>query len=91
MRDELVADLSGQPPPEPPPIRDDGKAEKIKGCNYPAPKKNAAAAKDQPAESGTLLLLLLEAINPSDTENGSAASTRCIEFRADSNVLSEIG
>ena len=92
MRDEVVANLSGQPPPEPTPIRDDGKAEKIKGCNdYPARKKNAAAAKDQPEESGTLLFLSLEAINPSDTENGPAASTRRIEFQADSNVLSEIG
>ena len=91
MRDELVANLSGQPPPEPTPICDDGgKAEKIKGCTYPAPKKNAAAAKDQPEDSGTLLLLLLEVLNPRHTENGSP-STRCIEFRADSNVLSEIG
>jgi hypothetical protein len=91
MRDELVANLTGQPPPEPPPIQDDGKAEKTKGCNYPARKKYAAAAKDQPEESGTLLLLSLDVIKPSDTENGPAASIRRIEFQADSNVLSEIG
>jgi len=90
MRDELVANLTGQPPPEPPPIQDDGKAEKTKGCNYPARKKYAAAAKDQPEESGTLLLLSLDVIKPSDTENGPAASIRRIEFQADSNVLSEI-
>ena len=94
MRDELVANLTCKPPPEPTPATpscDDGKAGKTKGCIYPARKKYAAAAKDQPEESGTLLLLLLEVINPSDTENGPAPSTRCIEFRADSNVLSEIG
>ena len=94
MRDELVANLTCKPPPEPTPATpscDDGKAGKPKGCIYPARKKYAAAAKDQPEESGTLLLLLLEVINPSDTENGPAPSTRCIEFRADSNVLSEIG
>jgi hypothetical protein len=91
MRDELVANLTGQPPPEPPPIQDDGKAEKTKGCNYPARKKYAAAAKDQPEESGTLLLLSQDVIKPSDTENGPAASIRRIEFQADSNVLSEIG
>jgi hypothetical protein len=94
MRDELVANLTGKPPPEPTPATpscDDGKAGKTKGCIYPARKKYAAAAKDQPEESGTLLLLLLEVINPSDTENGPAPIARFIEFRADSNVLSEIG
>ena len=93
MLDELVANLTGQPPPEPgpPPICDDGKAGKAKDCIYPARKTYSAAAKDQPEESGTLLLLLLQVINPSDTENGPTASTRFIEFRADSNVLSDMG
>ena len=94
MRDELVANLTGKPPPEPTPATpscDDGKAGRTKGCIYPARKKYAAAAKDQPEESGTSLHLLLEVINPSDTENGPAPVSRFIEFRADSNVLSEIG
>ena len=63
---ELVANLTGQPPPIPM-ICDDGKpeAENTGGCTRDVLRK---AAKDQPAEeSGTMLCVLIETRKSSDT------------------------
>jgi hypothetical protein len=83
---ELVANLTGQPPPTPM-ICDNDKAKTTEGCTQTArQKKRAPAAKEHSEEPGEMFLLLLEVINPSGT--GPAQS---IEFRVDSNVLSEFG
>ena len=82
---ELVANLTGQPPPIPM-ICDDGKAENNGGCTRDV-RRNLKAAKDHPAEeSGTMLFVIIEIRKSSDTTKG-----QFIKFRADSNVLSELG
>ena len=82
---ELVANLTGQPPPIPM-ICDDGKAENTGGCTRPGHVRRKAA-KDHPAEeSGTVLCMPIEMRKYSDT-----APARFIQFRGDSNILSEIG
>ena len=84
---ELVANLTGQPPPIPKSCDDDGKAENTGGYTRDVRRK-ARAAKDHPAEeSGEILCVLVEIRKSSYY----TAPARFIKFQADSNVLSEIG
>ena len=84
---ELVANLTGQPPPIPKSCDDDGKAKNAGGCTRDSIRRKARAANDHPAEEvGEMLCALIEIRDPSST-----APARFIKVRADSNVLSEIG
>ena len=84
---ELVANITGQPPPIPKSCDDDGKAKNTGG--HPRRTK-AQAAKDHPAEdSGEILCVKVEITKSSHYAAPGAA--RFIKFQADSNVLSEIG
>ena len=84
---ELVANLTGQPPPIPKSCDDDGKAKNTGGCTRDVRKK-ARAAKDHPAEeSGEILCALIEIRKSSYY----TAPARFIKLQADSNVLLEIG
>ena len=82
---ELVANLTGQPPPIPM-ICDDITAEKTGVYNRDV-RRNAA--KDHSTEApGIMLCVKIEIRKSSDRDTAPA---RFIEFRADSNILSELG
>ena len=84
---ELVANLTGQPPPIPM-ICDDDTAEKTTGGSTRDVRRKSA--KDRSAaseESGKMVCVKIEIRKSSDRDTAPA---RFIEFRADSNVLSEI-
>ena len=86
---ELVANLTGQPPPIPKSCDDDGKAKNTGGHTRDVRRK-ARAAKDHPAEeSGEILRVKVEITKSSNCTAPGAAGF--IKFQADSNVLSEIG
>ena len=85
---ELVANITGQPPPIPTNC-DDVKAEKSGGCTRDVRRK---AAKDPPGEeSGEMLCVSVEIRNSSKRDTGNTEPARCIKFRAYSNILSEMG
>ena len=85
---ELVANLTGQPPPIHKSCDDDGKAKNAGGCTRDSIRRKARAANDHPAEEvGEMLCGALIEIR----DHSSTAPARFIKVRAYSNVLSEIG
>ncbi len=86
---ELVANITGQPPPIPKSCDDDGKAKNTGGHTRDFRRK-AQAAKDHPAEEPGKILCVKVEITKSSHYTAPCAA-RFIKFQADSNVLSEIG